>query len=265
MSRPSSIVASLAIAASVLFSPLVLAQPATPDRQSAITVERTGPNQSPVKGRAGTAPVVVQLGTALELVRFAEENESALAMLTAVQMIRQIQLAEDPERFAERKTEELPADAPAARRPSTKDEARTSVDPLDTTALLTKAKEWAKEDSALLALIESELAKPAIQPEGTMGRVGGPLLMRAVKLPARSTHTYSISFRGGEEAVILVEGDGDTDLDLFVYDENDNLVGSDTDRTDLCLVRWTPRWTGKFTVRVVNLGYVYNVYSMVTN
>ena len=34
---------------------------------------------------------------------------------------------------------------------------------------------------------------------------------------------YKIAFRGGEVARAAVSGDGDTRLDLYVYDENGNL------------------------------------------
>ena len=76
---------------------------------------------------------------------------------------------------------------------------------------------------------------------------------------------YTLNFKGGQIAAIRVSGDGDTDLDLYVYDERGNLIASDTDRSDECVVAWTPRWTGPFIVRVKNLGGVYNRYRMITN
>jgi hypothetical protein len=71
---------------------------------------------------------------------------------------------------------------------------------------------------------------------------------------------FVVYFHGGRSAAASVIGDGDTDLDLFVYDENGNLIGSDTDSTDRCLVRLHPRWTGAFQIEVRNLGSVYNEY-----
>jgi hypothetical protein len=49
------------------------------------------------------------------------------------------------------------------------------------------------------------------------------------------------------------------------YDENSNLIGSDTDRTDDCVVRWNPRWTGPFQIKIKNLGRVYNRYVLISN
>jgi hypothetical protein len=85
------------------------------------------------------------------------------------------------------------------------------------------------------------------------------------RAPANGSVTYTVDFVGGEPARINLRGDGDTDLDLYVYDENGNLVGSDVGPTDRATVAWSPRWTGPFTIRVVNLGNVYNEYRITTN
>ena len=61
------------------------------------------------------------------------------------------------------------------------------------------------------------------------------------------------------------DGDGDTDLDLFIYDENGNLIDSDDDDTDYCVCSWRPRWTGKFYIRIKNLGRISNAYTIRTN
>jgi hypothetical protein len=53
--------------------------------------------------------------------------------------------------------------------------------------------------------------------------------------------------------------------DLYVYDENGNQVAADDDLTDECFVSWVPRWTGVFTIRIVNRGSVYNRYRLTTN
>lgn len=80
------------------------------------------------------------------------------------------------------------------------------------------------------------------------------------KVNAHATDSYSHKFYAGELVYIFVDGDGDTDLDLYVYDENGHLIDSDTDEGDTCLCTFTPRWTGRFTIKVKNLGDVYNRY-----
>ena len=94
--------------------------------------------------------------------------------------------------------------------------------------------------------------------------VGGPKYGKS-RVEANSTDVYKVTCRAGEATRLLVDGDGDTDLDVYVYDENGNLIGSDTDLTDTCVVTWTPRWTGEFTIRIVNRGDVYNRYTIVVD
>ena len=79
---------------------------------------------------------------------------------------------------------------------------------------------------------------------------------------SNSTDVYRETFYGGEEVCVLVVGDGDTDLDLYIYDENGNLIESDTDILDTCVCTWTPKWTGEFRIEVKNLGNVYNEYTI---
>ena len=96
------------------------------------------------------------------------------------------------------------------------------------------------------------------------GRLGGP--SSAVhSVQAFDTDVFKVTFVGRRPAVVRVVGDGDTVLNLYVYDENGNLVGSDDDRFGPAVVAWTPRWTGKFIIKVVNRGIVWNRYRIRTN
>jgi hypothetical protein len=82
---------------------------------------------------------------------------------------------------------------------------------------------------------------------------------------ALEVDVYTMTFRGGEEAIIVVEGDLDTILVLEVRDEDGDLIARDNDLLPPCVVRFMPRWTGPFTVRVINTGTVYNNYTIETN
>jgi hypothetical protein len=83
---------------------------------------------------------------------------------------------------------------------------------------------------------------------------------------AGGTDSYrDLRFVGGEVARVAVVGDGDTDLDLYVYDENGNEIVRDDDYTDRCVVQFNPRWTGRFIIKIVNRGSVYNRYALMTN
>ena len=80
---------------------------------------------------------------------------------------------------------------------------------------------------------------------------------------ARHIDTYNIYyFESGKEVEAYLIGDGDTDLELYVYDENDNLIGSDNDSCESSgSVIWTPERSGYFKIK--NLGYVCNCYQLV--
>ena len=76
---------------------------------------------------------------------------------------------------------------------------------------------------------------------------------------------YTAKFWANELAEVIVIGDGDNDLDLYIYDANGNLIASDTDYTDQCVCRWVPSWTGAFTIRIVNRGAIYSNFAIATN
>jgi hypothetical protein len=129
----------------------------------------------------------------------------------------------------------------------------------DAAALIAAAREL--NDPAAEALIAQ--ASQALT-ERSRGAAGGPKIARTQVLP-RDTDSFNVTFNGGELARVTVRGDGDTDLDLYIYDENGNLIAKDDDTLDVCLVSFTPRWSGSFRIVIRNLGTVYNEYVLRTN
>lgn len=125
---------------------------------------------------------------------------------------------------------------------------------------LRDARRFAKGDKIILVRIR-EIEKTVPDDRGAYG---GPKRTQT-RVRAKATDVFPISFRGGEQAVVSVSGDGDTDLDLFVFDQKGNLIASATDGTDDCIVRFYPLRSGLFIVRVKNLGGVYNRYVLATN
>jgi hypothetical protein len=76
---------------------------------------------------------------------------------------------------------------------------------------------------------------------------------------------YEWRFNAGRTAEVMVVGDGD-DIDLYVYDENGNLVARDADSSTVCYASWCPAWTGVFRVEVRNAsGSSYIDYVVRTN
>ena len=137
---------------------------------------------------------------------------------------------------------------------------KESNNKLTADAFLADAKVLAKKDRNLLGRIAT-VSKMKPDKKGAMG---GPK-RATTEVRAYATDVFTLRFRGGENAIISLSGDGDTDLDLYVYDENGNLVASDTSGKDDCRVRFFPKTTGNFKIKVKNLGNVYNRYLFVTN
>ncbi len=123
--------------------------------------------------------------------------------------------------------------------------------------LLARAKILAAGRAQLVALAD-DVAKI-----GTRGVVGGPKSGRTV-VKGGSADQFVMKFVGGEPAAIQISGDGDSTLDLYVFDENGNRVCAVVGRGDDAICRWNPKWTGPFTVRVVNRGMA-NEYSIRTH
>lgn len=73
------------------------------------------------------------------------------------------------------------------------------------------------------------------------------------------THTIYLN-RG--YAQILLSGDGDTDLDLYLYDST-GLIGKSEGYSDKEILNVTIYNPDQFVIKVVNRGNVYNDYSLV--
>lgn len=127
--------------------------------------------------------------------------------------------------------------------------------------LLADAKARANGDDVVLALIEDASRYPA--PSATRGS-NNPMYVVDV-VSANSYDLYRHTFRASEEAIVICIGDGDTDLDLYVYDENYNLIDKDDDYTDDCICTFTPSWTGTFYIKIVNRGRIANRYLLRSN
>ncbi len=129
--------------------------------------------------------------------------------------------------------------------------------------LIADAKKFAGKDKVILAYAK-QAEKNIKKGVTTRGAVGGARY-HTDRVYSYDTDVYKISFWAGERAQVMVIGDGDTDLDLYIYDENGNLIDKDDDYTDDCICSWTPSWTGSFTIKIKNRGGVYNEYLLTTN
>lgn len=190
---------------------------------------------------------VEDYANAVSLARYGYANNCAICLITAADIMYKTGVTA------------LAADAktnPTA--PTSGPSKPEKPNPADPAQILIDARQMAKGNANLLALASQ------VKPVTSRGAVGGPK-RSTTRVEAGDVDIYRISFYGGESAAVALRGDGDTDLDLYIYDENGNFITSDDDGSDFCIARWTPRYTGLFTIRVRNRGRVYNRYTMATN
>lgn len=187
----------------------------------------------------------VMLQSAANLVKYGYAHDEALPLIQAAQIYQDFGLGTlETTKTTEGGTED---------QGEKKSTIEYSVD-----KLLADATTMADGNEHLLALISE------VKNSGTRGATQN-YAVHYDSVNAHTTDTYNVRFRGGEVACVIVNGDGDTDLDLYIYDDNGNFITSDTDSTDTCVCTWTPRYTGNFTIKIKNLGRVYNRYAMAIN
>lgn len=206
------------------------------------TVAADGPNATEESAKASPSPELTYSGLSARLADVAGDLSDPVLMLAAARL----------EAMSSTETE--------SRDKTTRGDGSVDDEGTKTTAsLYEKATELAGTNEQLLALID------ASSDERAKGRTSGAVESHYSRVLARDTDIYRISFSGGRSAEVSVVGDGDTDLDLYVYDENGNLICSDTDYTDVTYCSWRPSWTGPFRIEIRNLGNVYNAYRLATN
>lgn len=187
------------------------------------------------------------LATACQLVKYGYRTKTALPFIQAVEICQRVGIR--PSTEVRQKTTVVDSVADVV---TEKVELRF----LDVPLLLDEAVKYADGDENLLKIIQS-LGE-------TRGNVFGPLTDYGTIKPY-STDRIVYRFEGGEEAIITVIGDGDTNLDLYVCDSNENLVVFDNFSNFDCSVSFTPIETSDFIVKVRNLGSMPNCYYISTN
>ncbi len=200
-----------------------------------------------LKGESSESLAAVRLAN--DLLRYGYANKSTLALIDALQI------------FSENPTQPLNTTREGSEVDESKTDGKKANVSFDYDTVLADAKKFADGDENLLALIDNIDAEAK---GAQRGAVNGPS-RHYDAVNGNSTDTYQISFIANVLAEILVSGDGDTDLDLYVYDSNGNLIAYDESYSDDCYVRWVPAWTGRFFIKIVNRGPVYNNYVILTN
>lgn len=195
------------------------------------------------------SPAMSALQTAYALAKYGYENSSASSLICAAEIVAQTQKQEMANK--------------GAAKDETADATKKTEKSAEYTAekLLADGKKMAAGDKTVLAYAAA--VEKALKGK-TRGAVGGPRY-QVDKVGAGGTITYTLAFEAGKLAEVLVCGDGDTDLDLYVFDQNNNLIVYDEGYSDDCYVSFVPRWTGNFYIVVKNRGRVYNRFQIATN
>ena len=194
------------------------------------------------KAPAADEPIA-RLQMASDLLAFGRNTKDPLALIVAARIMKALGGTE-----ADLKPEGRAATVSAQK----------SGQPVSADSILVEARDLAKGEKIANLLIDETAAM------GTTAGAGQPKTHQDTVQPA-ATDVYSIVFSGGQLAEAGIAGDGDSDLDLLVYDENDHLVCRSTGSSDREYCRWWPRWTGPFRIEIQNLGTVSNLYRVATN
>jgi hypothetical protein len=229
------------LALSLAFAPAVLAGSAPdgtppPPAQKGVNIG-SGP-KAPV-----TDQPVEQLQMSSDLLAFGRKTKDPLALIVAARVMKALGSSE-----VDRKPEGQVATGPAQK----------SGQPVSADSVLAEARDLAQGDKILILLVD-ETARNA-----TAISEEQPKTHQDTVQPG-GTAIYNVVFTGGQLAEAGVAGDGDSDLDLLVYDDNDHLVCRSAGSSDREYCRWWPRWTGTFRIEVQNLGNVANLYRLATN
>jgi len=131
-------------------------------------------------------------------------------------------------------------------------------------ALLTEAEDMAAKQKLKHLSKHIKKNRDKLLPTLTRGAVGGPR-MHSSRILSRSSHSYEFTFQGSKKASIAIVGDGETDLDMFIYDEQGKLVGVSDGQWDNELMYWRVEKAQKYRIEVRNVGKIYNDYVIITN
>lgn len=130
--------------------------------------------------------------------------------------------------------------------------------------LLGDAESMAHGDSTMLIMIERtrlQLQEDTLKPRG---REFSPMVQDYL-LNADGKVELWATFNGNEIAEIFVMGSGSSSLDLFLYDNDNRLIGSDLKRADNCYLSFTPSIRQKCRIEIRNKGNEANQCLLMTN
>lgn len=125
--------------------------------------------------------------------------------------------------------------------------------------MLSTASKLASGRVDLAALIED------VRAANSKGLITGAIISHAEIKPGGKRTYFDMRFEGGAYAEVYLEGRDQTDIDMFVYNENGDLICAQTDPSPISLCSWTPATTNNFRIVVENKSTLGTHYSLITN
>lgn len=211
-----------------------------------VLADNDGTNLDPAATTTMTA--VDALDAALALAAYGSEKGDPLVILGAAQAMKLIGAEHDGDGEV---ADEALAEAAKPAGTLTEKPAGDAPEEVTVASLLDEARLLARGDAGLLAQAY------AIADSASKGSTTGPGRY-TVTVNSQSVKRINERFYGGETATVSLIGDGDTDLDLEIYDDNGNLICTSESYDDQEYCSFNPIWTGDFTIKILNYGSVYN-------
>lgn len=194
---------------------------------------------------------------ARELATYGQQNEDPYSLVAAAQMLLQYNVNDAGTDRVE--AEEGQSDAPEDAKQG------AGIDPvaLNASDILALAESFADRGSSIMQVIDDLKKQAASDSRGYA--YGNGYIKGTWNVPAHGYRDFNWTFTGGEFAEILFIGDGDTDIDVYVYDSSGRRLGQDESYDDEAYFTWTPPYTKQYTFRVVNRGSYTNSVYIVSN
>lgn len=189
------------------------------------------------------------LQLAADLADYGYKNESASALIEAAEILSQVQV------------QPLGVEATTSGQPAQGGKAANSSG-YTPEKLLADGKNMAKGDKTLTKRADD--VKKSLK-RGTRGAVGGPKYSSDFCYGNKGTTSYTCPFYAGQLAEVAVHSIDGCDLDLYVYDESNNLIEKDSSYSYDGYVSFWPRWTGNFVIVVKNCSRYDGCFELYTN
>jgi len=200
--------------------------------------------EAPKRQTSTAVEAAITAHAARRLAAYADRHKDALVMIAAAQVLKNLGVRE------------IASDSKNA---PTGDLATKQGQDMTLAGILERAKKHASGIPVLIALAE-DVALRSVR--GDIG-LGGCYANAVVRANGRLYH--QITFREGEFVIIELMGDGDTDLDMIVRDQNGHTICAADGPTDMEICRWKSASSGPVRIEVINLGSVHNVHRLCTN